>query len=53
MEDRRNVATNKADGSAHEGVEVASGGVDVGLRRGAVLLLRQAAEQDGLSNHDL
>lgn len=45
--------TNEADGSAYEGVEVATGSVDVRLGPGATVLLGQTAEQDGLSNHYL
>lgn len=45
--------TNEADGSAYEGVEVATGSVDVRLGPGAAVLLGQTAEQDGLSDHYL
>lgn len=45
--------TNEADGSAYEGVEVATGSVDVRLGPGAAVLLGQAAEQDGLADHYL
>ena len=41
--------THEADHPADEGVEVASGGVDVGLAPGAALLPREAAEEEALS----
>ena len=41
--------THEADHPADEGVEVASGGVDVGLAPGAALLPREAAGQEALS----
>lgn len=48
-----NEYTNEADGSAYEGVKVATSSVDVGLSSGTTVPPRHTAEQDGLSNHYL
>ena len=45
--------TDKPDYSSYEGVEVAAGGVDVGLRPDPVLPPGETAEQDPLSDHYL
>lgn len=45
--------TNKADGSANKGIEVAPCCVDAGLSPTAILPPREAAEQDGFPNHYL
>lgn len=48
-----NKCTNEADSSAYEGVEVATGSVDVSLGPSTTIPPRQTAEQDGSSNHYL
>lgn len=48
-----NKYTNEADGSAYEGVEVATSSIDVGLSSGTTVPPRHTAEQDGLSDHYL
>lgn len=45
--------TNEADGPADEGVKVASGSINVGLCSCTAAPPRLAAEEDGLSHHDL
>lgn len=47
------MSTNEADGSAYEGVEVASSSINVGLGSGAAVPPGLTAEDDGFPNHDL